>query len=246
VLAAALLLRRDRNWTAPALALLLLVACALFSSFTNNEEENGIAYAFAALGLAQAAWRERLDPRWRRLAGAALLVLATVDAARFELRVNRPRRVHRLQDVAPAPAVEQGQLPPALRFMRWRLHPFYEYTPEDLSRLAAFLAGQPDAFFLVGDSSILYALAGKPSLNPALWFHRRLTLPGRQTAAFRDYEERLLAGIGRAHARYVVLEGRESYEGTSLAHFPALRARVREDGPERSFGPFRVLELSPP
>jgi hypothetical protein len=238
--------RRDADRLAPALALLFLAACALFSVFTNNEEQNGIAYGFVALGLAHAAMRARLAARWRHLASAALLLLAVVDAARFERGVNRPRLVHRLQDVPPASEAEQARLPPALRFMRWRLHPFYGYTPDDLSRLAGFLAGQPDAFLLIGDTSILYALAGKPSVNPALWFHRRLTLPGRNTEAFRDYEQRLVAHVRRFHARFVVLEGRETYEGTSLAHFPALRARVRGDGAQSTFGPFRVLELSPP
>jgi hypothetical protein len=243
-LAIALLLRRDGNRRPPALALALLAACALFSAFTNNEEENGIAYAFVALGLVHAAGRGHLPGRWRRLAGAALVALAIADAGRFELRVNRPRRVHGLTQVPPASPLEQAQVPPALRFLRWRLHPFYGYTPDDLSRLASFLAAQPDAFLLIGDTSILYALTGKPSVNPALWFHRRLTLPGRQTAAFRDYEDRLLASLRRARARYVVVEGRETYEGTSLAHFPAVQALVRGDGPR--FGPFRVLELAPP
>jgi hypothetical protein len=246
VLALGLLLirRRDADWLAPALALLLLAACALFSVFTNNEEQNGIAYGFLALGLAHAALRPRLEARWRHLAGAALLLLAVFDAARFERGVNRPRLVHRLQDAPPASEAEQARLPPALRFMRWRLHPFYGYTPDDLSRLVTFLAAQPDAFLLIGDTSILYALAGKPSVNPALWFHRRLTLPGRNTEAFHDYERRLLARVQQLHARLVVLEGRETYEGTSLAHFPALQGLIRGEGPR--FGPFRVLELSPP
>jgi hypothetical protein len=244
VLGVVLLFRREGNRRGPALALLLLAACALFSVFTNNEEENGIAYAFVALGLVHAAWVAEVSARWRRLAGAALLVLAAIDAGRFELRVNRPRRVHGLAPVAAASPLEQAQVPPALRFMRWRLHPFYEYTAGDLSGLARYLSAQPDAFFLVGDSSILYALAGKPSLNPALWFHRRLTLPGRNTEAFGRYEQRLLANLRRFGARHVVLEGRETYEGTSLAHFPAVQALVR--GETARFGPFRVLELSAP
>src|SRR5207245_3512644 len=179
-------------------------------------------YAFVAMGLAHSALRPRLGRPWRHAAGAALLSVAVVDAVRFELRVNRPRLVHRLQEVPPASPLEQAQVPAALRFMRWRLHPFYAYAPDDLARLAAFLAAQPDAFFLVGDTSILYALADKPSVNPSLWFHRRLTMPGRRTEAFHDYEERLLANLRRYHVRFVVVEGRETYEGTSLAHFPAL------------------------
>lgn len=234
--------------TASVLRLLLaehlLLACTLFAMLTKNEPENSIPYVFLALGLVQISLAGALV-RWPRVARAiatTLAITATLDAYRFNARVNETRLVLGLEDTLPPAA--PLDLPAGLDFMRWRDPSFGGYSAEDFSALLAFLRENPGNFLLVGDASILYGLTGRPSVNPVLWFHPRLTLPGRNTPGFGDYERKLIASLGRHHVRYVIVEMNGTFMGTRPAYFPALvdyiQARIER---RRSFGSFDVIEL---
>jgi hypothetical protein len=175
---------------------------------------------------------------------AAILAVALLDAVRFDARVNATRLVHSLQDEPTVDAV--ADLPPELRFLRWRLHFFYRYTPADLGRLAAYLRAQEGGVFLLGDSTIVYALAGKDSSSPVLWFHRRLTTPARGTPEFDLFEARLRAALHVHDVRHVVLEGHETYDGMKPSRLPALDALVRAGRVVQTIGPFTVVEIAAP
>jgi len=244
------LLRRDPSpaKTSSVLRLLLaehlLLACTWFAMLTKNEPENSIPYAFLALGLVQVSVASALS-RWPRVAAAVattVAIAATADAYRFNARVNQTRLVLGLEDT-PQPA-EAPTLPPGLTFMRWRDPSFGGYSAQDLSSLLGFLGQNPGNFLLVGDASILYGLSGRPSVNPVLWFHPRLTLPGRSTPGFVDYQRRLVESLERHHVRYVVVEMEGSFMGSRPAAFPALvdYIQTRIKG-RRSFGTFDVIEL---
>lgn len=225
----------------------LLLTCTLFAMLTKNEPENSIPYVFLALGLLQAGAACALA-RWPRISASLAAVLAMtagLDAYRFNARVNETRLVLGLEDT-PRPTVPRTP-PPGLSFMSWRDPSFGGYSAEDLSALLAFLRANPGNFLLVGDASILYGLSGRPSVNPVLWFHPRLTLPGRNTPGFGDYERKLLANLERYQVRYVVVEMAGTFMGTRPAYFPALvdhiQARIKG---RRSFGGFDVIELGVP
>jgi hypothetical protein len=214
----------------------LLAASLGFALLTNNQAENAAACLFLAVGLAQATLA---SPRLRM----AVLALAAVDALRFDARVNAPRLVHSLQD---EPTVDaRSELPAALSFLRWRLHFFYRYTPADLGRLVAFLRSQPGGVFLLGDSTIVYALSDKDSSSPVLWFHRRLTTPARDTPEFERFEARLRASLQAHDVRLVVLEGAETYDGLKPSRLPVLDGMLRAGRVVQTIGPFTVVEIRP-
>jgi hypothetical protein len=222
----------------------LLLTCTLFTILTKNEPENSIPCVFLALGLVQISLAGALV-EWPRVACAvatALAITAALDAYGFNARVNRTRLVLGLEDTPPPAATPS--LPAGLDFLRWREPSFGGYSAEDLSAVVAFLRENPGNFLLVGDASILYGLTGRPSLNPALWFHPRLTIPGRATSGFQDYEQRLIGNLRRHQVRYVVVEMNGTFMGTRPAYFPALvdhiQARIKG---RRSFGSFDVIEL---
>jgi hypothetical protein len=230
---AALLLAR--TWLPFALA----AASLTFALLTNNQAENAAACLFLVAGLVHAQ-AERPVLR----ASVLAFGLAVADAARFDHRVNATRLVHSLQDEPTIDAV--AELPPELGFLRWRLHFFYRYTPADLGRLVAWLRAQPGGIFVLGDSTIVYALAGKDSSSPVLWFHRRLTTPARGTPAFEAFQSRLLASLHTHAVRHVVLEGHETYDGMKLSRLPALEALVRAGRVVQTIGPFTVVEIAAP
>jgi hypothetical protein len=236
------------HWWRPALALYLLAACAAFVMATDNQGENGVPFVFLAAGLVHG---ELLD-RWRRPSGlpalvvASLAVTSTVDAVRFEKRVNVTRMVHELDGVASGAPSETRALPPALAFLEWRLHPFYRFGPGDLAAAVSFLRNEDGAIYVFGDLTLLYALTGRPSAGTTLWLHPGLTLPEPHEAAFAAWETRLLDDLARRRVRFVVRESRQTYNGLRLSDLPRLAGLIEARRKRRlSFGPIDVMELRP-
>jgi hypothetical protein len=260
---------------AALLALGLAAASAAFVATTLRSPVTAAVYVFLVAGLAQASLaRHTADAAGavgaagaaapeaspgRRPGGApqvspaprariatamlSLLIIASaVEAARFDLRVNETR-----DGIGAPPAAAAAPLPAALRYLRWGVPPFVHYGSGDLAEVAGFFASHPGNFWLVGDSSILYGVTGRPSVSPVLWFHPHLTVP------FGDQRQRQeLARLLRRHlraydVRYVVLEGEATQMGVSLATFPVLKRRVDAlRCGEETFGGFRIITLRGP
>jgi hypothetical protein len=251
------------------LAVGLAAVSVAFAATTLRIPVTAAVYVFLVAGLAQASVARGLPstpgtgaaPAGEELAGRppeaapppprariatamlALLVIASaVEAVRFDLRVNETRvGIGAPPEPAPAP------LPAALRYLRWGVPPFVHYGSGDLAEVAGFFASHPGNFWLLGDSSILYAITRRPSASPVLWYHPYLTVPfaGRQR---REEFDRLLGRHLRAYGvRYVVLEGETTQMGISLATFPILKQRVdAQRCGEETFGGFRIITLCRP
>ena len=202
-----------------------------------------LAVGLAWLGLCRTAESAPTPARARtaRVLAGVLLAVAALDAATFHTRVNLTRSANDIRwDAAqPAPA-----LPDGLAFMAWQTPPTVPYTASDLSELVGFLRSRDDPFLLVGDASILYGLTDRESVAPALWLHAGLTMPRPDDPAFAAYEDWLLARMETLGVRYVVLEGRHTWNHTTLADFPRLARRVvSKKTPRLHFGGFRVVDL---
>jgi hypothetical protein len=231
----------------------LLVVCALFAVLTTHNPWTALPYLFASLGAVQArsrlvvAGQAHQPARWRRRLAAAVaagfLLCALADAWRFHRQFNVTGYANVLDRRA---ATSDTRLPPALRFLVWSTPPCCGYPARDLVAVVEFFRSHDGNFFLIGDSAILYALTGRPSTSPALWFHPTLTLPGLDTGDFEDWEQEVLARMRRYQVRYVVLERAKTQLGMSLDSFPRLRRRVRNAlRQEDSLGAFTILELHP-
>ena len=242
--------RRPPFWFRPLLALYLLAICALFVMVTGNQGENGIPFAFLAVGLVHAELRLfGLGSRERRvaLALAGMLVVSSAwDALSFNRRVNETRMVHELDGVARAEPREEAVLPPALGFLEWKLHPFYRFTPGNLAETVSFLRHEKGAIYVFGDLTILYALTGRPSTGDSLWLHPGLTMPEPGRPGFEAWEARLVRELERRGVRFFVRESRQTYNGLRLSHLPRLAALIERRRQRRlSFGPIDVIELGP-
>jgi hypothetical protein len=252
-----------RDSLALALGLGLLLACLLHALLTNRSPTSALAYLFIGVGLLHITGvRLAAGPPsvvaapgrpWRRALARALaltLVAASLaDAWRFHDRVNRRRESVLF---GPLPRGATGtpiEAPADLSFLRWAVPGWYRYNAQDLAAVVDFLEQHPGAFFLLGDSSILYALTRRPSIHPALWFHPGLTYPDAADAqGFRAYQRRLLRRLKLFRVRYVVLEqSRPRHHRLRLSSFPLLAAHLasRECG-RRRFGGFHVVELCEP
>ena len=220
----------------------LLSVCLLFTAFTSNQPEIGVGLLFLALGTLHVGLR--VPAAWQPTRGMLLVcglllpLVALRDAFSFNARYNATRSANDFEFDAELARAVAGDLPEGLRFMRW------SYTPSDLTALIDDLAPRAGAFLLFGDTTVLYGLTGKPSPMPSLWWHPRLSIPLPKDPRFELYEDLLLEAIERYDVRRLVVEGEHSWSRRKLEHFQRVMALVEaRQIEERSFGPFRVLEL---
>jgi hypothetical protein len=242
---------------------LTCVAVALLSS---QAYENSVALVFAALGLVQVCLTGLAATVNKQLSGSrrgwkitrclvrfmpwSVAVLAVIQAAGFHERVNVGRAVHQLEPRASS-GLSGSIVSPALAFMVWDVPAPARHgaSPrehaESVHRTLRFLEQQDGNFLLIGDSSILYALARRPSVSPSLWFHPGLTIPPQGTEAFERYQLRLMENMDRYGVRFVLLEGERTWVETRLSNFPLLETFVRRRRVgEHQMGPFTIVELS--
>lgn len=116
-----------------------------------------------------------------------------------------------------------------------------EIKESDVSGLLAYLRAGGKNFFIFPDHTFFYGLAGVPSPQPVLWFHKGWTYPRTYD---RSLDERIVSDLIRNGVRTAVLED-ESFQGTAetLSDFPLLKAHLEKNFAwAGSFGIFNVLE----
>jgi hypothetical protein len=236
-----------------ALAAGVVWTCLLFTVFAGNQWQNGVPFVFVGLGLVHAGfgavgvdggtWAKKLAST----VGLAAIMVTARDAWIFEQRVNRTRVVDDLvfsEDVA---AGARPLLPPELSFLEWSLPASFPIEPGDFADLVRFLRDSPGGFMMLGDLGIVHALAGKEALEPCVWIHPGLTMPWPDDPAFEAFDARWAAPFEDGRARWLVLQGEETYTRRRLEHFPSLAELAATRGRlAQTFGPFRVLDLGSP
>lgn len=234
------------------LAEALFLFCVLFSAITWNHVANSLPFLFIYLGITNLSLIKTLnnmkDHSPRKIfiyaASALLISLSLFGAYRFNLRINATRQVNDIffkQDV-----LKHGKnlLPKNLDFILWQVPDFYKFSVNDFSNLIKFLEENPGNFYLLGDSSILYGLTNRPSVNPSLWFDFGLTIPPKQTEEFTIYQQRLMQNIRKYKARFIITEGDMTWTGCRLSDFDQLDNLTKQKGILiKSFGGFKVFKL---
>jgi hypothetical protein len=249
------------------LAQLMLLICFLFVILTNNQRENGVPLIFISLGLThlflQRVWGQTRDqnPRVRSLRqGLALILMSCLLVANslwcawsFDRQVNATRMVHDFIYKKESNKGPKQEMPGALSFLVWGAPRSYRGTPEHFLRIVDYFQSHAGNFFLLGDSSVLYALTGRPSVNPVLWFHPGQTLPSAGSPQFSAFQDRLMEALRKYRVRYIITEASRAapnnftWSKVNLAYFPALDELVQKRGHElEHFGPFTIIALSPP
>jgi hypothetical protein len=230
------------------LAEALLLVCLIHAALTNNEPHNSIPFVFLSLGLLHLAALRALSVRTGSGVKIGLtaffLFVAVADGSSFERRVNLTRRVHKLNRGRVPVVGPSAGLPSSLDFMRWLTPAPFSLEARDLRHLLDFLKEEGRSFFLLGDTSVLYALTGQPSVGPSVWFHPGLTFPLPGDPALFAYERALVESLDRHRVGFVVLENERTFLGAKLADFPPLEALVRKRACERrQIGPFVIVRL---
>ena len=225
-----------RAITTPALlrshGLTIVVALGLYAVtvvlmvYTRNQVQNAVGLIPLVVGLGVRPEKDTgfLFPArvLKKKPGIFFSVIAIVavglDTVNFHRQVNQTRMVLDLTYDArqPAPA-----LPPALSSLRWQTSGI-PYDASGLATLLSFLKSQPGNILVLGDSVYLYALTGRPSANPNLWYHPGLTIPTGGAAA-QDFERRFEHALDTYRPRFLVMESYRTWRGFVPMAYPPLR-----------------------
>jgi hypothetical protein len=241
--------------------LLIVLICSFSSQLTLVAKSVEMPYLFASLGIVHIVYMKILETnkhfshflnvRKNFVPGTVINIIficvALLDAFVFNYKVNETR--YFLISSRKNLAEQSSVLPKELNFMLFdkpyymHKYPDTKYEAKDLRQSIDFLKGQKENFFLLGDTSILYGLTNKPSINPSLWFHPGLTYPLDNN--FQLYENKIIDNLQKYKVKFIVFEGNNTLHGISLDNFPRLKFLVDTKGYLfRVFGSFKVFRLS--
>jgi len=225
-----------------------------FVAYSNTPLPAGLGLTMLMAGLSTVALREMIvgvagNVGRRRVVAVVVAAVAAaaalLDTATFIRTTDMPRMPHAKYDAA-ADQRARGHLPAALSFMGWSRGASH-YEPDEMAELVNYLRGAGGNFLLIGDSSVLYGLTGRPSVSQVLWFDPGLSMPLPGTPGFVPFEDELVRRVGADDVRRVVLEGPRTWTRLSLADIPKLKHLTESRGcGERRFGNVRVIEMCPP
>lgn len=234
----------------------LLGLATVYSATTHNAPIFGFAYYAPALALAYGLLSRRLPQRSTedvRVRDAFLALFLALGLMTPLLAVTplsyRWANEFRAQDLTAAqPGSEVHAALKGLGLVfPWRVDELGSETrAESYRELLAFLETRGDNFLYFGDATILYALSGRPSVFPSLWFHEGLSFPAREAAERPIFEQKITDALVRNDVRFVILDGIQTWVGTTPAHFGVLRACLADnDGNETRIGRFQILPIQP-
>jgi|GEM_PF-1739770 len=234
----------------------LLGLAAVYSATTHNAPIFGFAYYSPALALAYGLLSRRLpqrsaeDVRVRNAFLALFLALGLMTPLLAVTPLSH-RWANEFEARNVRTAVPGGEIHTALTGLSWsfpgRVDEIGNETGAEVYReLLSYLNTRDDNFLLVGDAAILYALSGRASVFPGLWFHEGLSYPARETAERFVFERQITDALLRNNVRFVVLDGVQTWTGSTPAHFRVLDICLADgEGKGRRIGRFRILPIEP-
>jgi len=252
-LAVAVLLWRGRRpgsgvsaaWLPLTLGLALLLLGQVTMVLANNQDAAAVAFVVPGIGLLLAAAGRVALPARGALVGLGFVLLLSEPVLWWSDLVDRATN-----DLAYDPALAErltDEDSPVLAGLAYQTPEHHPIPAGDLCAMADLLAERTGDFLLIGDSAVLYAMAGKRSALPSLWYHPGVTIPPKGSAEFRAWQDRMVAEVADGSLDCVVIEVEGTWIGNwTLADLPRVRKAVRERGfSESRHGVFRLLELEP-
>lgn len=239
-----------------AIVAALLALATVYAATTHNAPIFGFAFYPPALALAYGLLSRRLpqnspeDSRTRDAFLALFLALGFVTPVLAATPLSH-RWANEFEARNVRAAVPGGEVHSALAGLRWsfpgRVDEIGNETDAEVYRaLLNYLESRDDNFVYFGDATILYALSGRPSVFPALWFHEGLSFPVRGSAERSVFERQFRDALVRNDVRFLILDGFQTWNGTTPVQFAVLKAcLVSDDGKETHIGRFQILPIQP-
>jgi hypothetical protein len=213
----------------------------LFTILTFNHPENGYPFVGLSLAVGASCIPDAFRGRRARRVAIVLAVLVMAWALRRGERVGWRRIVHR--PVFLHAAFEERLPFDGWRHVRWGNPTVYEgesMKSDDLASLVQDLKRRPGNVFVFPERTYLYAVLGRVSPQPVLWFDVGVTYPADDAS---EIDALIVSDLVKNDVRTVVFEERSFLDADEhLSHLPALAAYLRDGFRETArHGPFRVL-----
>ncbi len=206
--------------------------------------DNSAWFGYGALPIAAGLCHFLLERQGHRRVGWILAGAMAAQAGALQIDQTMTRAANELRRAHWERAGDAAAIDPRLAGLRWALPPQTaqvlkaEDRPDEYRKLLDLLKTRDGAFVLIGDATILYALAGKPSAFPALWLHPGLTYtPGPA------FDTQLGESLKRWDVRRIVVDGERTWLGVTPEDFAPLKACMATAAPAEKVGRFRVIEL---
>lgn len=228
------------------LSLWIALSTWAFAALTNNATELGLGLLPAAAGLAVAA--ALVVSAVSRTMPVLVAALLSVEAVSFHRAVNLPRTTHEmsLSNSGFSTWSADASVPPVLKatgFTRWQVPQHYSSAARSFPELVEYVRRHSENILITGDETIVYGLAGKPSVTPFLWFHPGLVW-ANDAASWRNMEDALIRNLDRYEVSKVVLPANVGWAFWQLSSFPRVAARVPLTGCA-VVGSYRICDLTP-
>jgi hypothetical protein len=246
------MLRRD----APADSALFAGASGLLAIsvvhvlLTDNSAWFGLGALPLAAGLAHALIERRVAGRLRHL-GWIVAAAVALQSLVVLVDIGLTRAANELRRADWANAGRGDRIDRRLDRLAWALPPAIARDAEGETgadvyrRLLDELRARTGGFVLIGDATILYSLAGRPSAFPALWFHPGLTYPRAGHPARPAFDARLIESLSRYDVRTIVIDGKQTWTGARAGDFAPIAACIARAEGTQSIGRFKVLTVPP-
>jgi hypothetical protein len=135
--------------------------------------------------------------------------------------------------------VAQGQLFP----MVWKLPSQHQFTESDLQQVINFVKNQPGNSIVIGYCSVIYGLAGKPSVFPSMStaaMGSAYPLKGKEFIAFDEW---VGEKMDKENVQWAIIEKmKEGWDIAALSSFPSLNKRFGVNLDKSiEFGCFRAI-----
>lgn len=223
---------------AGGLAFAFLLFSALFQMTALNDRANCVPFLGLTCGWTLAISRRIPSRRWFF---AALLLVLPLGAAGLAIDLIRAVHQPRLVDYSEKLSI------PAMRRVRWASPTHigeFTISRQQWEGLYEYLMARPGNFFVFPDATILYAITGRPSPQPFLYFVR-----GHSFADFQipQADAAILASLQRSNIQTFVWEERTFMQtANTLTLFPQTHAWLLGNFRKaRNFGIFQVWERLP-
>ena len=226
----------------------LTLACELFVLTTSAHPVSGYPFLYLGIGFFHIGILAMLQGRRHAILRfwitGCCVVFMGYEAYSVHKRSVENRGALQGVDFIPDKAVTLKI--PALRWMRFLLaERYYKFTADELETVVQFFQENEGNFLLLGDTSILYGVTGRPSISPSLWFHMGLTFPEPLSPKwFEAWQDELLANMKRHHVEYLVIE-QKFFQNTGIELFPKLVSYVDQRHPASwEIGEFMIVRLT--
>ncbi len=243
--------RCDADGVLHAAATGLVVIAALYVLLTDNSPWFGLGALPLAAGLAHALVERHAAGQagLRRHAGWAIGVVVAVQAAALLVDTVRTRAANELRRADWAASAPGETIDARLAGLAWVLPPAAardagaETKADAYHALRQHLRARHGGFVLIGDATILYSLAGRPSAFPALWFHPGLTYPRVDHPARPAFDVKLARALERHDVRMIVIDGHRTWTGARAEDFGPIAACLARAEGTTAIGRFRVAAV---